>query len=382
MNGSADERKRKILISGYYGFDNLGDEAILEQIISELSRLTSKDNIVVLSANPESTSSRYKVKAIARGDFAALFKELSEARLFVSGGGGLFQNTKSLGSILFYGLQIAAARSAGVPVLIYAQGIGPLNGPSANLLTKQFFSLSTQITVRDNGSENLCKSWGLKAGKTADPVWNLSGSPLPPEVERLFAKDASNVAISLRPHATFSEEHSRALAKILAQTLPEPTNFLLVSLQEAQDRPVLERFRTFLQENNRDARFVNSALLPLPSTWLSFFARADMTVAMRLHALVMALSAGRPVAGLAYDPKVTAVCQEFEQPILILTKDFRHADWEETLKTLTDKRARLEEASTTHAQIAKNSACQNFEVLATMLDMHRGSSRKSPGTSQ
>ena len=42
----------KIVISGYYGFDNLGDEAILKAIITSLKKVDSTIDITVLSNNP------------------------------------------------------------------------------------------------------------------------------------------------------------------------------------------------------------------------------------------------------------------------------------------------------------------------------------------
>ncbi len=45
--------RTQVLISGYYGFDNLGDEAILEELVSELGEFFDSRDIVVLSNNPQ-----------------------------------------------------------------------------------------------------------------------------------------------------------------------------------------------------------------------------------------------------------------------------------------------------------------------------------------
>ena len=51
---------KKILISGYYGFDNFGDEAILKVLLEKL-----KDcDVTVLSANPRKTFDTYGVHTV------------------------------------------------------------------------------------------------------------------------------------------------------------------------------------------------------------------------------------------------------------------------------------------------------------------------------
>ena len=78
--------KSEITICGYYGFDNLGDEAILEAIVARLHELGFKDHIVVLSNNPQETARRYGVKAIDRWNLSAIARAMFKTKLFISGG--------------------------------------------------------------------------------------------------------------------------------------------------------------------------------------------------------------------------------------------------------------------------------------------------------
>ena len=103
---ASQKPRNLVVISGYYGFGNLGDEAILEQLLNDLKRLVPADNIVVLSANPAYTTSLYQVRSINRWQISTLLPVLKQARLFISGGGGLFQDTRSIGSVLYYAGQI------------------------------------------------------------------------------------------------------------------------------------------------------------------------------------------------------------------------------------------------------------------------------------
>ena len=109
----SEKQRNLVIVSGYYGFGNLGDEAILEQLVSELKCLVLPDHIVVLSANPAATEKAFGVKAAPRADLCRLLQLCAQAQLLISGGGGLFQDSRSVGSALFYSCHIAAARLAG-----------------------------------------------------------------------------------------------------------------------------------------------------------------------------------------------------------------------------------------------------------------------------
>ena len=367
--------RKLVLVSGYYGFDNLGDEAILEELISELKRLVSADDIMILSANPERTASLYGVRAMQRKDFGTLWTMLSQARLFVSGGGGLFQNTRTVGSIMFYGLQILMAKAHQTPVLIYAQGIGPLNGPLAQNLTKQVFAQADKICVRDDASMKILADWGINGTRSSDPVWNLEPQAPPDavlrQIENIPAKTL--VGLSLRPSPALTDEHLAKLVDGLLAILSNDAVLVLLPLQEEQDLPVLQTFDRLWAEKGRRSILIDPKLIERPSQWAGLFSRFSFVVAMRLHALILALKAKIPVAGIAYDPKVTQLLAEFEQCCLILTKENRGTDWPDSLKS-------FEQGLKSHAKLvggklesAKKLSCQNFDLLAMMLNMPRES---------
>ena len=52
---------KKVVLSGYYGFDNIGDEAVLLSIIHALREEMPGIGIVVLSNNPEKTKALYQI---------------------------------------------------------------------------------------------------------------------------------------------------------------------------------------------------------------------------------------------------------------------------------------------------------------------------------
>jgi polysaccharide pyruvyl transferase CsaB len=360
-----------IIVSGYYGFDNLGDEAILEELVAELKRLTDPQNIVVLSANPGKTSAQFGVRSELRTDLILFSQLCQEAKVFVSGGGGLFQNTKSLGSIMFYALQIFIAKAKGAAVMVYAQGIGPLRGMAAEWLTKRAFSVTDVIAVRDAASKAILDKWSIPAAQTADPVWCLDSQRLPASVtDQINAIAASKlIGLSLRTSHNFTDAHLDSLVKALKSSLSETAHILLLPLQMDQDKELLEQFGTKWRSTGGSATMLDTSALQYPSQWISLFGRCKLVVAMRLHAVIMALKAGVAVAGIAYDPKVEHVLAEFEQPILILAKEPQSGDWDDLLKTAVVDSDRLSRKAMRKAEGAKKLACQNFQLLAKILGM-------------
>ncbi|MGI5882936.1 MAG: polysaccharide pyruvyl transferase family protein, partial [Dethiobacteria bacterium] len=91
-----------IALSGYYGFYNTGDEAILEAIIGIVRRRLPGAELVVFSADPDHTRQEYGVESVSRTCLFSIFRTLHRADLLISGGGGLLQDVTSLRSVAYY----------------------------------------------------------------------------------------------------------------------------------------------------------------------------------------------------------------------------------------------------------------------------------------
>ena len=88
--------KRHIALLGYYGYDNIGDEAVLEGIVFALRQSAAKRNvkldITVLSADPDTTRKRCDVNATDRKNIKNVISALNKCDALVVGGGSLFQD--------------------------------------------------------------------------------------------------------------------------------------------------------------------------------------------------------------------------------------------------------------------------------------------------
>ena len=152
----------KAAISGYYGFKNFGDEAILAVLVNHLKKLENVD-ITVFSSDTDFTSKTYSVNSVKRFDLKNVIKTVKEADILVSGGGSLLQDVTSFKSLVYYSLIIALGLLFNKKVIIFAQGIGPLNSKPAQFLVKNLLKHCSLVTVRDENSLNLLKKWKINA---------------------------------------------------------------------------------------------------------------------------------------------------------------------------------------------------------------------------
>lgn len=311
-----------VLISGYYGFENLGDELILKVLVDELKARQVK--ITVLSQNPKKTAADYGVNAIKRTSFIDVVDALASTNLFISGGGGLFQDVTGPMSAVYYGGLIHLARFFDVPVVFWAQGVGPLKRQFSRRMTASALKKCEKITVRDEKSAALVESLiGEKPEITADPVWLLKlARPKPPKAKQDTKKSGKKagsssknadipwcVGLSLRPWPELTADKLEALAdclNALAEQREGPVQFKLLPFQKKDDTELLAGFAKRLVTNHRV-----SVEMVEPMTVLEAVGTCNVLLGMRFHSLILGLLYGVPVYGLTYDPKVVSLLAMF-----------------------------------------------------------------------
>ncbi|HTJ28735.1 MAG TPA: polysaccharide pyruvyl transferase CsaB [Candidatus Limnocylindria bacterium] len=303
----------RFLLSGYYGFGNLGDEALLEVIVDQLRARWPGCTVDVLSGDPAQTARTYGVEATPRMDFGRVREAIARADVVLSGGGGLLQNATSLRSLLYYSGVIRSAVRAGKPTMIFGQSIGPLDFWGRAVVRNCCRGL-TAATVRDARSRALLSSLlpGLSVEQTADPVFLFEpgGEPLDLAAEGLADDDgAPLVVVSVRKW-----QGADATAEALAQACDRlaAKHGARVALLPLGGPPDAEVSTAVIRK-------CASAPVLLPDYPLGQAAqvigRASLVIGMRLHALIIAARLGVPFLALPYDPKVVALCEDLRYPI-------------------------------------------------------------------
>jgi polysaccharide pyruvyl transferase WcaK-like protein/glycosyltransferase involved in cell wall biosynthesis len=255
--------------------------------------------------------------------------------LIILGGGGLFHDywESELEDILterqtgqaYYASVPLLAQMVGVPCSIYAVGVGPLRTASSQALARMAFELAEDVSVRDEDSlANVRSLDGLSAAAKArvrlgaDPVFTLQSAEdrsvcavlhhhgIPP--------DSPILGVSLRDWETgegrvpWPVEVADALDRYLASSSASVVfiPFQIASAIKADDLSVSRLVRSKMVTQERT--WVIDDLMD-PSLVSGLISRLDGLLAMRYHAILMAVRNSVPVLGLAYDPKVASLLE-------------------------------------------------------------------------
>jgi polysaccharide pyruvyl transferase CsaB len=301
----------RVIVSGYYGFGNAGDEAVLAGIIAGMTEAAPGSEFVVLSGDPGLTAEMHRVRSIPRFDLRGLRGELAEAGLLISGGGSLFQDATSARSCLYYLHVIRQALKAGVPVIVLGQGIGPLRRRWLRALVGFYLRRVLGVAVRDSASARELERLGVKRSQVRVAGDLSLAMPLPDTqaVTRALrglgiGEDESVLAVAPRTWRVHgaSDELIRGLASAVqraaAQLQPQP-RIALFPMQRPQDDEAARAIADAVGGT------VVGATLP-PPIMAGIISTARVVVAMRLHALIFAAMGGTMPVAISYDPKVDA----------------------------------------------------------------------------
>ena len=311
-----DRRTVRLVLSGYYGFRNSGDEAVLLGILQALDEAGKARGLrfepIVLSGDPAWTERQYGVAAVPRMNPTAVWRALLASDGLISGGGSLLQDATGWKSIPYYLGVIEMARWCGKPVFVYAQGIGPVNRRAFRPLIARAFNRCDYVSVRDEESAAMLREFGVAAERievVPDPVMGLS-------VEAEASGDSpATVGVSVRFWRDDRADLDRVAEALAALAERRPVRFRFLPFHRGPDeeasRYVMARLERRLAESaggSGPAASVPPAELgPAhddPREMLREVAGCRLLLGMRLHALIYAANRRVPLLGLSYDPKI------------------------------------------------------------------------------
>jgi polysaccharide pyruvyl transferase CsaB len=345
--------KMRVLLSGYYGKGNGGDEALLATLLQMLPLDVTP---VVLSGNPEETHRHYGVECYNRMAFFSVFKALRSCGAFVWGGGSLIQDCTSIISPFYYGGLMALAQVMGLKTVAWGQGIGPLLRSQTRFLAQRNFAGCTQVSVRDVASSRLLSDWSIPHILAPDPVWALESKPVP----ELVDLPKPRIAVTLRNHPQLTENRLTNLIQALVNLQKETQTFiLLLPFQKSEDLGIAEKIHTQLKDVSRVICSED------PQVLKGVFRGVEMSIGMRLHSLIMAASEGSRCFALSYDPKVNHLMEDLKIPGWDLHN--LPNDVELISKTWIDYYHHGESLSDTKIQSLVNGAFLHRDVLSKVL---------------
>ena len=347
-------KRRGVVICGYYGFSNAGDNALLDTLLAGLLENIPASDIRVLTARPSVCKKRFGVKCISRTNIFSMIFSFLRVSFFILGGGTLLQDATSRRSLRYYLFVSNLSCRLGCRLIVWGSGLGPLKSHRSRRQTAKLLSRAEFIGLREAAAYDLLRSFGVslrRAEVFADPALLIkpeSGSRIDFLLSRIYGNTGERfIAVSLReppgnigrskslrsdslsiPHGNINipddGEKSRrttifgkpgrsrrpsaaelyeirladALDSLCAANEAVPLFFVL----SPEDRKISERVsaRMKLSKGGRILPY-----LTVPEI-VGLLSRCEIAVGMRLHMLVFALNAGVPAVGVAADPKIAA----------------------------------------------------------------------------
>lgn len=306
-----------VVIFGYYGRGNLGDETNLGQLVTLLKEANPRILITVISALPTETAQNLKVEAVGKLKFLDIYFAFKKAELLIGGGGSLFQDQTSLRSLFYYCTLVVLAKFCGLKIFMYGQGIGPIRSKIGRLIAGLSLSLADLITVRDRLSIITLAELNVRKPEihfTAEPLLQLN--QLWDETISIYWKKFTTekqLKVGLMPLETRFLKKDFWIHLMECLNWDQNVELHLISIDE--------RDQVFLQNL---ANEFNITLLPTRNKWELLqmaVGGLDLLISARLHGLVAAVIQGTPCYGLALDPKVEGFCLQLGVPFRLLTTE-------------------------------------------------------------
>lgn len=364
----------RILISGYYGFNNAGDDVVLYGIISSLRREQPHISLSVLSNQPERTAALFGIPAHDRWSLSTIIRELSRCDLLVMGGGTLMQDITSPRSVLYYLGIVTIAKILGKPVVFYAQGFGPVVKSFSRYMIKKVVNLVDVITVRDYESGEDFKACGVKAPLyvTADPALTIHPDEIDPTPGRAIL--ASLFPEMSRPLIAFSvrnwkqeERFKQEIARAADKYAEQGWNVLFLPMHYPSDIAPSKEILGMMKQPGGQTIEQQISFQEI----MSILKNCHYVAGMRLHSLILACMLQVPFTGISYDPKIDRFVERAGMPCAGHIKDL---DGDAFLALLQERTSQLDrERAIIHetSQLLAHEAAKSSELVLQALQRRK-----------
>ncbi len=307
--------KKNVLVIGWYGEGNIGDEAILQSIKNNLTEKFDV-NVKALSTRTEYTTRMQGVEAIphmplSMKSFVLNFFNIKKSRPAINAirnsdiillGGGGFLSDWSYFNPFNWLKYIVIAKYFNKKTMLYAIGAGPFRTKFGKFCVRYVVNkFIDKITVRDEES----RDWLKKAGVTkeivvsGDPVISLNYSSSELNIE----KDKQLITFVLNPYLKEKNPEKynnlkESLIDYFKLFTPKEHELVFLPFENSKD---YEFNKELIIESGIEAKLINLELDP--NTAMNILAKSDLVVSLRLHGNIMSASCGTPFLPIVYHHK-------------------------------------------------------------------------------
>ena len=310
----------RVGITGSYGGLNLGDEAILKSIVTQLRRDLPVE-ITVFSRDPEDTKRRHDVDRavpVRKLSRAEAVPEVERLDLLIVGGGGILFDAEAR----IYLREAQIAREKGVPVMLYAIGAGPLSHGAAQAVVRETLEDVAVITVRERSAQRTLEEAGVHREilVTADPALLLKPEPLPRGILKheglegrrrlvgMSVREPGVAAPDIDPddyHMLLANAADYMVDRFDADVVFVPMERSVLDTQHSH--AVIAQMLRAQRATVLKGEYTSGQLLSLMD-------RFSFVLGMRLHFLIFAALRGVPFVALPYAGKVSGLLEDLGMP--------------------------------------------------------------------
>ena len=302
----------RVVLCGYYGYGNMGDNALLRASIRRAESVLRGREISALTAGGRKDGKAFGIRCVKRMSPLSVISELSEAEVLVLGGGTLLQDRTSLRSLIYYALVCETASVLGVRTELWGNGLTPPHSLISARIMARVLNKASYIGLRDEAS--VIEALKLISPEVGDRLY----------LERDLA-DGQRAAEPLR--VRFLQKDLGLLRDgeltdyaVIAVKGSEGRGFIEILEQKLSELAKIGLFLVFLPMFPREDSAVCRSLADnfggrvaeglSESDAVGLMKDSQVVCGMRLHALVFASAASVPFVGFGGDPKIQSFCRE------------------------------------------------------------------------
>lgn len=302
----ADIHPYGVMLCGYYGRHNLGDDMSLKALAINLSKVCGVDKKVVITTDATATPTDDGTVFIHRFNLPKIYKYMKQSKMFILGSGSILQDATSSRSMVYYLHVLKKALSLCQRTMLYSNGIGPIHRTKHRQKATLLLNKVMRIVVRDKKSLEYLREMGVR-----NPAVELAADETFTMEKNLFLREyplensKKYLGINLR-YLNIDEQFISEFAKFIDFAAKKYSlTPLLLPVQYEQDIPVLKRVSDKLKCDH----VLITQKLEHEKT-LSILSQCEVSVLERLHAIIFTSIFGKPYLAIDYDPKVRSLCNE------------------------------------------------------------------------
>lgn len=311
--------KGRILIVGYYGYDNLGDDLMLLSLLNEIKEKLPKLEIIILARESQNlvnlieTYDNVEIEYFKSNskafNFYLYIKTIFTVDLTIWGGGTCFSDQDGVGNFKFFIFNLLTRRKFSY----LGVGIGELKNSKARLITKILLRASEFTSFRDKKSLDIANELTSDSNHftlSSDLTYLLDFSLHKPNT-----KNKNYILISLRDLTNFysldeiNERHRVLLTFIKHIENIDEYDIVVMPIDSIKDLDVNKGLYSVLKgefSTSKISYFDNRDM----DKKLEVILNSSLNITERLHSIIISVLNNVNCIPLSYSPKINRFCEE------------------------------------------------------------------------